>query len=88
MTDVVHTCHATDCVTPVPPTMWGCRKHWYMVPKTIRDRIWSTYRVGQCDDLNPSMDYCQAAKEAVIAVAQREGKQPDTRLYDLFMRHK
>lgn len=29
---MAHTCHATNCTTPVPPTMWGCRKHWFMVP--------------------------------------------------------
>lgn len=88
MTNVVHTCHATDCTSPVPPEMWGCKKHWFMVPREIRNRIWATYRIGQCDDLNPSMEYCQAAKDAVIAVAKVEGRQPDTRLYDAFMRHK
>lgn len=57
-----------------------------MVPKAIRDRIWATYRHGQCDDKNPSKDYCEAARDAVIAVAQKEGRTPDTRLYDFFIR--
>ena len=56
-----------------------------MVPKPIRDRIWATYRDGQCDDMNPSDDYCTAARDAVIAVARKEGREPDTRLYDLFL---
>jgi hypothetical protein len=80
-----HHCHATDCKASVPPEMWGCRKHWFMVPKPIRDRIWRTYRVGQCDDMNPSREYLLAAKEAVIAVAKREKLTPDTTLYDHFL---
>jgi hypothetical protein len=81
-----HTCHVTGCPTRVPPEMWGCKKHWFMVPKSIRDRIWRSYRVGQCDDMNPSKEYCEAARDAVIAVAKKEAREPDTRLYDLFLR--
>ena len=81
---MAHTCHATNCNATVPPTMWGCRKHWYMVPPAIRSRIWATYRPGQCDDWNPSEQYCQAARDAVVAVAAKEGIEPDTLLYDLF----
>jgi hypothetical protein len=57
-----------------------------MVPKSIRDRIWAHYRAGQCDDWNPSTAYCEAARDAVIAIAQREGKVPDTKVYDFFLR--
>ena len=80
-----HLCHATGCTVAVPPTMWGCHRHWFMVPKPIRDRIWATYRPGQCDDWQPSAAYCQAARDAVIAVAKKEGKNPDTKLYDCFL---
>lgn len=79
-----HKCHATGCGMPVPPVMFMCKPHWFRVPKPMRDRIWATYRAGQCDDMNPSDAYCEAAKAAVIAVAKKEGKAPDTRLYDLF----
>jgi hypothetical protein len=65
--------------------MWGCKKHWFMVPKALRDRIWTTYRVGQCDDMNPSRAYLVTAREAVIAVARRENIMPDTDLYDHFL---
>lgn len=81
-----HLCHATACSVAVPPEMWGCRRHWFMIPKVIRDRIWRAYRVGQCDDMNPSREYCLVAKDAVIFIAYREGRQPDTRLYDLFLK--
>ena len=80
-----HHCHATNCRVPVPPEVWGCRRHWFMVPKVIRERIWNAYRSGQCDDMNPSMAYCSAARDAVIAVAEKEGIVPDTMLYDMFL---
>ena len=82
---MAHTCHATGCTTPVPRILWGCRRHWFMVPKPIRDDIWRTYRPGQCDDMNPSRAYLEAARAAVCAVAEREGLGPDTRLYDLML---
>ena len=80
-----HTCHATACNARVPPEMWGCKRHWFMVPKPIRDRIWASYRPGQCDDWKPSRAYLEAAREAVITVAAKEGIEPDTRLYDRFL---
>ena len=82
---MAHTCHATGCNARVPPAMWGCRKHWFMVPPSIRRRVWATYRAGQEDDKQASPAYLRAAREAVIAVAEREGIEPDTRLYDLML---
>ena len=81
-----HGCHATACRVAVQPEMLMCRRHWFTVPKAIRDRVWATYRSGQCDDMNPSAEYCEAAKAAVVAVAIREGRVPDTALYDLILR--
>jgi hypothetical protein len=65
--------------------MLMCRRHWFMVPRLLRARVWATYRPGQCDDMKPSGDYAEAAKAAVTAVAEREGREPDTRLYDLIL---
>ena len=42
-----HTCHATGCRTTVPPKMFACRRHWFTLPKALRDAIWRTYRPGQ-----------------------------------------
>jgi len=81
---MAHHCHMTNCNVSVPPEMFACRRHWFMVPKPLRDAIWRTYRDGQCDTLDPSSEYCQAARAAVIAVAKREGIEPDTSLYDVF----
>lgn len=77
-----HTCHATGCQQRVPPEMFLCRRHWFSLPKRLRDAIWRTYRVGQCDDWNISAAYADAASEAVRFIAAREGKEPDTRVYD------
>lgn len=56
-----HTCHWPDCDTQVPPAMWGCAKHWFMLPKALRDLIWSTYEPGQENTMTPSDDYLDAA---------------------------
>jgi hypothetical protein len=42
-----HVCHWPGCGRQVPPAMWGCREHWFSLPKPLRDRIWATYRPGQ-----------------------------------------
>lgn len=80
-----HSCHATACRVGVPPEMFMCKRHWFSVPKRLRDEIWRTYRDGQCDDMSPSVDYCRAAKAAVIAIAEKEGHKPDTAIYDLYL---
>ena len=83
---MAHHCHATNCKINVPPEMFMCRRHWYMLPKVLRNKIWATYRIGQCDDMNPSDAYCEVAKECVIYIAQQEKIEPDTKLYDWFLR--
>ena len=80
-----HHCHATECPVEVPPEMLFCKRHWFMLPSAIRVQVWRTYRPGQCDDWNPSAAYCEAAKAAVIYVAQKENKTPDVHLYDWFL---
>lgn len=85
---MAHTCHAVACETYVPPTMLMCRKHWFMVPPKLRNRVWTMYQDGQCDTLDPTSAYCHAAKAAVIAVAEKEGrvidpKEPKILLYDM-----
>jgi len=81
---MAHHCHMTNCNVSVPPEMFACRKHWFMVPKPLRDETWRTYEDGQCDTWDASSAYCQAARAAVIAVAEKEGIEPDTSLYDIF----
>ena len=59
-----HTCHWPTCTVEVPPRMWGCKRHWMMLPADIRKEIWRTYRKGQEIDKRPSMAYIAAADKA------------------------
>jgi len=80
---MAHQCHATDCEIKVPPEMFMCRRHWFTLPKRLRDKIWSTYRPGQCDDWNITKEYSEAAKECIKFIANKEGIEPDIRLYEI-----
>ena len=59
-----HVCHWPGCDTQVPPAMWGCRPHWFKLPKRIRDKIWATFRPGQETAMTPSGAYVEAVREA------------------------
>ncbi len=67
-----HHCHWPGCERPVPPSMWGCKPHWFTLPGALRSRIWATYKVGQEVNGTPSDEYIEAAKavQAWIAVYQ------------------
>lgn len=71
----MHTCHAIDCKLRVPPEMFMCKKHWFSLPPFMRAAIYRGYRVGQCDDQNPSAQYCQQAVDCIRYIAERERKQ-------------
>lgn len=43
--------------------MWGCKRHWMLLPKRLRDRVWAAYRPGQEDAMDPSDEYLDAAAE-------------------------
>lgn len=68
-----HTCHADMCATVVRPRMFMCSKHWFMLPKTIRDLIWENYVPGQEIRKDPSKPYLDIAKVAIGYVADKEG---------------
>lgn len=58
---IKHTCHWPGCQTEVLPRMWGCRHHWFSLPRRLRDRIWATYVPGQEVTKTPSAEYLEAA---------------------------
>lgn len=69
-----HACHWPGCKRQVRPAMWGCREHWYALPKELRDRIWRTYRPGQENDGRPSREYIaifRAVQEWIATEAAR-----------------
>ncbi len=67
-----HTCHAIDCSRKVPPKMLMCRRHWFMVDKPLRDKVWETYIVGQEVTKDPTSEYLKAAQAAIACVRRKE----------------
>jgi hypothetical protein len=59
-------CPIPACVAERKPNQMMCRRHWFMVPKPVRDRIWATVRT----DLGA---YLEAHDEAIATVAMKEG---------------
>ncbi len=61
-----HECHWPTCKTEVPPAMWGCKKHWFKLPKRLRNRVWATYKPGQEITKTPSQDYLNVIHDVQI----------------------
>lgn len=66
-----HTCHWPGCNKQVPPAMWGCKQHWFTLPKNLRDRIWVAYQPGQEITMTPSDDYLSVAADVQAWIASR-----------------
>jgi hypothetical protein len=60
-----HICHWPGCAVEVRPTLFCCKRHWFALPRSIRQAIWQTYRKGQEIDKNPSPEYLAAARTAL-----------------------
>ena len=58
-----HHCHWPGCDKQVPPAMWGCKAHWFALPRALRNKIWATYAPGQEVNLTPSAAYLEVAHE-------------------------
>lgn len=76
-----HTCHANGCETAVPRKMFMCRRHWYMLPKAMRDAVWAEYTPGQERNMElVTDDYLRVTREAINFVRAAEsvpsGDQP------------
>ena len=69
-----HRCHWPGCSRVVPPAMWGCRAHWFKLPKPIRDAIWRAYEPGQEITKAPSAAYREAARTAQDWIAAQDRK--------------
>lgn len=59
-----HHRHWPGCEEQVPPAKWGCARHWFKLPKPLRDRIWRTFDPGQEVRGTPSPAYVAAARDA------------------------
>lgn len=72
-----HHCHWPGCEKQVPPAMWGCREHWFALPKNLRDRIWAAYKPGQEKTMTPSREYVLAARAVQEWIAEHGGERDD-----------
>lgn len=57
--------------------MWGCKKHWFALPQSLRARIWSTYRLGQEITKTPSREYLEAATAVQAWIASKTAVQSE-----------
>lgn len=57
----------------MPPAMWGCRAHWFKLPKALRDRVWAAYVPGQEKRLDPSSEYLVVAREVQAWIEANHG---------------
>ena len=76
-----HTCHWPGCTKQVPPALWGCKTHWFKLPRHFRDRVWDTYEIGQEVRMDPSEEYLAVAfaiQEWIYAQSYvgRDGREP------------
>ena len=80
-----HKCHAIGCDKFIKPEFLMCWNHWRRVSKENQNKVWRTYRPGQCDDKKPSVHYCVAAFLAVVEVGEKEGYKITGNEPELFM---
>lgn len=79
-----HGCHWPGCPRQVPPAMWGCREHWFALPKELRDRIWATFEPGQEETGHPSEDYLDVAVDVQRWIRDNGAAAPVSRQRSLF----
>jgi hypothetical protein len=60
-------CPVPGCRKPIDPSRLMCRDHWYLVPKSLRDRIWATWRSGKGARTREHRDAVLAAVGAASA---------------------
>lgn len=70
----VHHCHWPGCDTPVPPKLWGCKSHWFQLPKNLRDAIWASYRPGQEISKTPSAEYLAVVAHVQLWIRENAGE--------------
>ncbi len=49
-----------------------CRRHWYMVPKELRDRVWQTAKRMRAGATGGIEEWQEAAALATAAVEEKE----------------
>lgn len=77
-----HICHWDGCEKECPSAMWGCKLHWFTLPKFLRDEVWRTYRPGQEIDKCPSDEYVLVARLVQLWIAEyKKGNKMDEKTF-------
>jgi hypothetical protein len=61
-------CPVPGCDHLIDPSRLMCRRHWYVVPKQLRDQVWATWRSGEGVF---SREHQDAVLEAISTAAAR-----------------
>lgn len=68
-----HRCRWPGCPHLVASKLWGCRRHWFLLPARIRNAIWRAYRPGQEETGRISDEYVEAAEAAQDYITSLRG---------------
>ena len=63
-----HKCAARSCDKQISLNLLFCGRHWMMIPRRIRERIWIEYHTGIKKDTHPTPEYESLVDDAVRAV--------------------
>jgi len=70
----VRSCPIPECTRDIDLSRLMCRRHWYTVPKELRDRVWATWRSGQGAYSGEHQDAVRQAISAVMVALAEAGK--------------
>lgn len=59
-------CPVTGCGRQISRSRLMCRRHWYQIPKQLRDRVWATWRSGEGV---LSTEHCEAVLSAIALLS-------------------
>lgn len=63
-------CRVPRCNEQIDPSRLMCRRHWYRVPKPLRDQVWATWQSGRGTS---SGEHQTAVHMAIAACRDRAG---------------
>lgn len=46
---MLRTCPVVDCGIHIIPSLFACKTHWFKLPKTLRDDIWTAWNANNMD---------------------------------------
>lgn len=64
-----HTCGMDYCITVIPGGWVMCRRHWQMMPRKLRNALWTEYRIAMEVGPGPGL---AVKRDAIEYLAERE----------------